>query len=93
MTQDEWDRATPEKRVLHQFLAAMRECARPDGTKLRGDEFLKAMGELVSATAAPRFTCISKALCIGYPPCTTHCRHAAANGSSNNPLERNNGTE
>jgi hypothetical protein len=30
------------------------------------------------AATVPRFSCISKALCISYPPCTTHCRHAAA---------------
>jgi hypothetical protein len=48
VTQEEWDRSSPEKKVLHQFLAAMSECFAP-GTKrkLSGPAFVAAMQELV----------------------------------------------
>jgi hypothetical protein len=45
MTQEEWDRASPEKRVLHQFLAAMADTSHHSGRRMR-EAILELVAEM-----------------------------------------------
>lgn len=79
MTQEEWDRASPEKKVLHQFLAAMAD------SNLSGKRMREAILELVDGMPPElreKDSCMvdshSSRICEkGVPGCTT--AHVAVN--------------